>query len=696
MSLLLRSLSRRTARFMTRGLQCRARLSRARGPAQTRRVRRGGPALATHGIRPITMCAATLGPSSVPLRASGAPLQLGSAPSLSTSAGNAAQDPIVYQDDFIQGILAEVKTIAMVGASLKWNRPSYFAMKYLQEKGYRVIPVNPGAAGKTLLGERVYASLTDIPADAKVDMVDIFQAGSKCPPFTRQAAEIGAGVVWLQLGVRSDECVDICKSNDMKLVMDRCPKIEFSRLFGELSMHGFNSHVISSRRRPVGRPSDGAGEGTRAGLESFNTDNTGFETRCIHAGAAPDPTTGARATPIFQTTSYVFEDVDQAASLFNLQTFGNIYARISNPTTAVLEERLASLDGGRGSTCTASGHSAQLVGLFPLMDPGDRMVASNKLYGGSITQFGKSIHKFAWDCTFVDVDDLDAVRAAVAQDGVKCLWAESLANPGGYVSDIQALADIAHDVGIPLIIDNTLATPYLCRPIEHGADLVVYSTTKFLSGHGNAMGGCVVDSGKFDWAQNDKFPSLSKPEPAYHGLTFQETFGDLAYTTFSHAVSLRDLGPTMAPMNAFLTITGLETLPVRMDRHCENARQVAEFLDAHPAVEWVSYAGLKSSAYNELAGRYLRNGAAGSVFTFGLKGGYDSGVRCVERCQIFSHLANVGDTRSLILHPASTTHRQLTSEQREIAGASDSVIRLSIGLETPEDLIKDLDMALSA
>ena len=327
------------------------------------------------------------------------------------------------------------------------------------------------------------------------------------------------------------------------------------------------------------------------------------------------------------------------------------------------------------------------------MEPGDRIVASNKLYGGSITQFGKTFKKFDWHCDFVDMDDLDTLKTIANKPRVKALFAESLANPGGVVTDIGALKKTTSEIGIPLIIDNTMATPYLCQPIKHGADIVLHSTTKFLSGHGNAMGGAVVDSGTFNWFQNNKFPSLSQPEPAYHGLTFYETFGDLAFTTYGHAVGLRDLGPTMAPMNAYLTIMGIETLPLRMKRHVENAQAVAEFLDQHSAVSWVSYAGLSDSPYYNLAQQYLPRGA-GSVFTFGIVGGYEAGIECVQKCELFSHLANIGDTRSLILHPASTTHRQLTEEQRTAAGAGDDVIRLSIGLETIDDIILDLERAL--
>jgi O-acetylhomoserine (thiol)-lyase len=421
-------------------------------------------------------------------------------------------------------------------------------------------------------------------------------------------------------------------------------------------------------------------------------DRYGFETRMIHAGSQPEPVTGARQTPIYQTTAYAFHDVDHAASLFNLQTFGFIYSRLTNPTVAVLEERIASLEGARGATCCASGHAAQMLAFFVFMEPGDEFIASDKLYGGSITQFGKTFKKFDWRAHFVDMDEPEAVRRALTPK-TKAIFAESLANPGGVVSDIEALAAIAREAGIPLIIDNTLATPYLCQPIDWGADIIIHSTTKFLSGNGTSMGGAVVDSGLFDWGQNDKFGGLTQPEPAYHGLTFYETFGDMAFTTHAHAVGLRDLGPAMAPQNAFYTLLGIETLSLRMDRHCQNAEIVARFLDDHEAVAWVSFAGLPSSPYHALATKYLSG--PGSVFSFGIKGGFEAGVRLVESCEIFSHLANLGDARSLILHPASTTHRQLTEEQRIAAGAGPEVIRLSIGLETADDLLADLDQALA-
>ena len=386
--------------------------------------------------------------------------------------------------------------------------------------------------------------------------------------------------------------------------------------------------------------------------------------------------------------------MDQAASLFNLQSFGNIYSRLTNPTVSVFEERVATLEGGRAAVATASGHAAQLVAFHALLDPGDEFVASNKLYGGSITQFGVSFKKMDWHCHFVDPDEPENFRAALTPK-CKAIFIESVSNPGNVVTDIAAIAEIAHQAGIPLIVDNTIATPYLCRPFEHGADLVVHSATKYLGGHGNSMGGVIVEAGSFDWGADPvRFPAIAGPAEAYHGLNFYETFGDFAFSAYCRAVGLRDLGPSLSPFNAFLFITGTETLPLRMERHCQNALTVARYLEAHDKVDWVSYSGLESSKYHHLAKKYLPKGA-GALFTFGIKGGFDAGVRCVEAVNIFSHLANIGDTRSLILHPASTTHRQLSEEQRIAAGAGPEVIRLSIGLETVEDLIADLDQGLA-
>ncbi|MDR3515427.1 MAG: O-acetylhomoserine aminocarboxypropyltransferase [Azospirillaceae bacterium] len=421
----------------------------------------------------------------------------------------------------------------------------------------------------------------------------------------------------------------------------------------------------------------------------------GFETRAVHAGTAPDASTGARATPIYQTSSYVFESAEEAASLFALKKAGYIYSRLTNPTVAALEARLADLEGGRGATATASGHAAQLLALLPLLAPGDTVIASRKLYGGSINQLGHTFPRaFGWNSVFVDSDDPENFRRAVTPK-TKAIFIESLANPGGVVSDVEAIARIADDVGVPLIVDNTLATPYLQRPIEYGATIVVHSTTKFLGGHGNSLGGIVIDSGRFDWSRDGRYPALTEPEPGYHGLRFVETFGDLAYTVYGHAVGLRDLGPCQAPLNAFLTLTGIETLPLRLERHSANALKVAQFLEAHPDVSWVQYAGLPSSSYHTLAQKYLPRGA-GAVFTFGVRGGYRQGLRVVESVKIFSHLANVGDTRSLIIHPASTTHSQLSPEELLLAGAGPDVVRLSVGIENVDDLIADLDQALRA
>jgi O-acetylhomoserine (thiol)-lyase len=420
----------------------------------------------------------------------------------------------------------------------------------------------------------------------------------------------------------------------------------------------------------------------------------GFNTLAIHAGAQPDPATGARATPIYQTTSYVFDDVDHAAALFNLETFGNIYTRITNPTQAVLEERMAALEGGTAGLAVASGHAAQMIVFHTLLEPDDDFVAARQLYGGSINQFTHSFKKCGWTVRWADTTDLQSFRAAVTPK-TKAIFVESIANPGGIITDIAAVAAVAKEAGVPLIVDNTLATPYLIRPVEHGADIVVHSLTKFLGGHGNSIGGAIVDCGTFDWIKSGRYPTLSEPSPSYHGITFAETFGNFAFAIAARVFSLRDLGPAISPFNAFLILTGIETLPLRMQRHCDNALQVAEWLARHDKIAWVNYAGLPDNKYYKLAKRYSPKGA-GAVFTFGLKGGYEAGIALVSNVKLFSHLANIGDTRSLIIHPASTTHRQLTDEQRERAGAGPEVVRLSVGLEDPADIIADLDQALSA
>ncbi|MGR3804250.1 O-acetylhomoserine aminocarboxypropyltransferase/cysteine synthase family protein [Marinibacterium profundimaris] len=419
----------------------------------------------------------------------------------------------------------------------------------------------------------------------------------------------------------------------------------------------------------------------------------GFDTLQIHAGARPDPATGARQTPIYQTTAYVFRDADHAAALFNLQEVGFIYSRLTNPTVAVLQERMATLEGGVGAVCCSSGHAAQIMALFPLMAPGRNVVVSTRLYGGTVTQFSQTIKRFGWSAKFVDFDDTDAVKAAI-DDDTRAVFCESIANPGGYITDLDAISAIADDAGLPLIVDNTSATPYLCRPIEHGATLVVHSLTKYLTGNGTVTGGAIIDSGRFDWSASDKFPSLSAPEPAYHGLKFHETFGPLAFTFHGIAVGLRDLGMTMNPQGAHYTLMGIETLSLRMERHVANAIKVANWLEKDDRVGTVTYAGLASSPYNDRVAKICPKGAGG-LFTFSMKGGYDACVKLVNSLEIFSHVANLGDTRSLIIHSASTTHRQLTPEQQEAAGAGPDVVRISIGIEDADDLIADLDQALA-
>lgn len=419
----------------------------------------------------------------------------------------------------------------------------------------------------------------------------------------------------------------------------------------------------------------------------------GFDTLQVHAGARPDPATGARQTPIYQSTAFVFRDADHAAALFNLQEVGYIYSRLTNPTVSVLQERIATLEGGVGAVCCSSGHAAQIMALFPLMAPGRNVVASTRLYGGTVQQFTNTIRKFGWSAKFVDFDDLAALEAAVDGD-TRAIFCESIANPGGYITDLAAVAAVADRHGLPLVVDNTSASPWLCRPIEHGATLVVHSTTKYLTGNGTVTGGAVVDSGKFDWSKGGKFPALSEPEPAYHGLKFHETFGPLAFTFYGIAIGLRDLGMTMNPQGAHYTLMGIETLSLRMAKHVANAKRVAEWLEADPRVESVTYAGLRSSPYFNRVAQVCPRGA-GAIFTFAIKGGYESCVRLVNSVELFSHVANLGDARSLIIHSASTTHRQLSPEQQAKAGAAPNMVRLSIGIEDAEDLIADLDQALA-
>jgi len=418
----------------------------------------------------------------------------------------------------------------------------------------------------------------------------------------------------------------------------------------------------------------------------------GFSTLAIHAGAKPDPTTGARATPIYQTTSFVFDDVEHAASLFGLQAFGNIYTRIGNPTCAVLEERVAALEGGTAGLAVASGHAAQVIVMHALMTPGDEFVASKKLYGGSINQFNHSYKNFGWNVVWADPDDLGSFEKAVTPK-TKAIFIESIANPGGVITDIEAVAKIARKAQVPLIVDNTLATPYLCKPIDYGANIVVHSLTKFLGGHGNSIGGLIVDGGTFNWTRKGQYPMLSEPRPEYSGMVLGETFGNFAFAIACRVLGLRDLGPALSPFNAFLIATGIETLPLRMQRHSDNTLAVAEWLVKRPEVAWVSYPGLAGDKYNALANKYVPKGA-GAVLTFGLKGGYDAGVKLVSNVKLFSHLANIGDTRSLIIHPASTTHKQLSDAQKVQAGAGPDVVRLSIGLEDVSDIIADLEEGL--
>jgi O-acetylhomoserine (thiol)-lyase len=419
----------------------------------------------------------------------------------------------------------------------------------------------------------------------------------------------------------------------------------------------------------------------------------GFATRALHAGQKPDPATGARAVPIYQTTSYVFEDTEHAAALFNLQRFGNIYTRIMNPTTAVFEERMAALERGVGALGLASGQAAQLIAITSLCQAGDEIVSASTLYGGTYTQFDVSFRKIGINTTFVDPEDPENFRRAITPR-TKLLYGETIGNPRINVLDIEAVAKIAHEANIPLVIDNTFASPYLCRPIEHGADIVVHSATKFIGGHGTSIGGVLVDSGKFPWNKG-AFPQLLEPSKGYHGIRFHETFGDIAYIIKARVEGLRDFGPALSPFNSFLFLQGLETLNLRMDRHSRNALTVAEHLSRHPNVGWVSYPGLPSSPYHKLAQKYLPLGA-GAILTFGIRGGLEAGRRFIDSLKLFSHLANVGDAKSLVIHPASTTHQQLSDAEKVTAGVTNDLVRLSVGIEEIEDILWDLDQALAA
>jgi O-acetylhomoserine (thiol)-lyase len=433
---------------------------------------------------------------------------------------------------------------------------------------------------------------------------------------------------------------------------------------------------------------NGANGSAPAGPRQF-----GFDTRAIHAGQRPDPYTGARAMPIYQTTSFVFESPDHAANLFELQEYGNIYTRIMNPTTGAFEERIASLEGGAGAVATASGQAAQFMALMTMLVPGDHIVTARTLYGGTFTQFEHTLKKLGIDVTFVDPDDPGNFADAITPR-TRVLYGETIGNPSANVLDIAAIAEIARANDIPLVIDNTFASPYLCRPIEWGADVVLHSATKFIGGHGTSIAGAVVESGRFNWS-NGKFDTIALPSPAYHGLTFHETFGPYGYLMKLRCETLRDVGGCLSPFNAFLLLLGLETLPLRMERHCQNALAVAEMLDQHPAVAWVRYPGLPSNPYHGLAQKYLPKGN-GAVFTFGIAGGRAAGKAFIEKLELVSHLANVGDAKTLVIHPASTTHQQMGDADLEAAGIGPEMIRISVGLETIEDVLWDLDQALRA
>ncbi|MFL5759010.1 MAG: O-acetylhomoserine aminocarboxypropyltransferase/cysteine synthase family protein [Thermomicrobiales bacterium] len=441
---------------------------------------------------------------------------------------------------------------------------------------------------------------------------------------------------------------------------------------------------------------DGHGAGpngvaANAALNESEDHEFGFDTLTVHAGQRPDPVTGARAMPIYQTTSYVFEDTDHAAELFALQRFGNIYTRIMNPTTAAFEERVAALEGGIGGLALASGQAAQFIALATILGPGDQIVASSHLYGGTYTQFDVTLRRWGVDVVFVDSRDPENFRQAITPT-TRALYGETIGNPLITVLDIEAVAAIAHEVGVPLVVDNTFATPYLCRPFEFGADIIVHSATKFIGGHGTSIGGVIVESGRFPW-DNGNFPGMTEPSPGYHDIRFFETFAEYGYLMKARTENLRDLGPALSPFNSFLFLQGLETLHLRMERHCRNTEQVAAFLAEHPDVGWVNYPPLPDSPYRALAEKYLPKGA-GAVFTFGLKGGREAGKRFIEELRLISHLANIGDAKTLIIHPASTTHGQLNDEQLLAGGVGPDMVRISVGLEDVDDICWDLNRAL--
>ncbi len=444
----------------------------------------------------------------------------------------------------------------------------------------------------------------------------------------------------------------------------------------------------------VNHPQDPSGQNGHRGDSSLPPEEDrvyGFDTLAVHAGQRPDPTTGARAMPIYQTSSFVFEDTDHAAELFALQRFGNIYSRIMNPTVAAFEERVATLEGGVGALAVASGQAAQYIALMTLLNPGDQIVSASTLYGGTYTQFDITLRRWGVDVVFVDPADPENFRRAITPK-TRAVYAETIGNPRIDVLDIAAVAEIAHEAGVPLVVDSTFATPYLCRPIEHGSDIVVHSATKFIGGHGTSIGGVIVESGRFPW-DNGNFPGMTEPSPGYHGIRFFETFGEFGFLMKARVENLRDIGPALSPFNAFMFLQGLETLPVRMERHCRNAEQVAAFLNEHPLVSWVRYPTLPGNPNQDLAARYLPRGA-GAVFTFGVQGGREVGSQFIEELRLISHLANIGDAKTLIIHPGSTTHGQLTEEQQRTAGVEPDLVRISVGLEDPDDICWDLDQAL--
>jgi O-acetylhomoserine (thiol)-lyase len=424
----------------------------------------------------------------------------------------------------------------------------------------------------------------------------------------------------------------------------------------------------------------------------------GFETQALHAGQVPDPTTNARAVPIYQTTSYVFNSSDHAANLFGLKEFGNIYTRIHNPTQDVFEQRITALEGGVGAVAFASGQAAETLAILNLAHSGDEIVSTTSLYGGTYNLFHYTLPKMGITVKFVE-PNADAVKAAIT-DKTKAVYSETIGNPDLLTLDIESVAGVAHDAGVPLILDNTMPTPYLVRPIDHGCDIVIHSATKFIGGHGNSIGGIVVDGGKFDWKASGRFPEFTSPDPSYHGLVYTDVFNEanfganIAYIIKLRVQLLRDIGPAISPFNAFLFLLGVETLPLRMERHSQNAMAVARFLTEHPKVSWVNYPGLPAHPAYRTASKYHRNGLYGAILGFGVRGGREAGRKVVESCKIFSHLANIGDAKSLIIHPATTTHSQLTEEEQATTGTTPDYVRLSVGLETVGDLIADLEQAL--